>query len=318
MTAAEERLAWLQSRQSGLGGSDLGQIPSIVLAAGGDPAVDCSRWGGEWEVWHSKIHPITLDDAERDLKKVKAEISPQTMGHALESWVIDWACESKGIELVSDTQMTGLIAEFDNGSRSIRCSPDALGYYAEPGNSGALVGIEAKTSQDAPWDEVPFSYRLQAYSYMIAFGCSDVNIAACFTRHGVSGRIYHIQADWSLLVEIEAAADAWWQRHIIEGIAPKVDDTPRCSQELKRMHPRVKGADESGMRIASDDEVLLAAEIVRGQDVVKMVESDIKTHKNALRRSIGDAPGVRWGGGKAHWTAGGSLKITHYEIEDEA
>jgi predicted phage-related endonuclease len=284
------RAAWLESRRRGLGGSDVGQIPSIVRACGGDPAVDCSPWGSEWHVWASKT--------EQGPPSEQAESAEMAIGNWLEPVIIEWAAEALGGEPVDSP------ATFECGV--LAGSPDGWVQRASP---GLLEGLEAKVSADwQPWEAPPFYYLLQCRTYLI---CSDAprwHLAAYFRQANVR-RIYTIERDPEAERLLSEAAAAWWQRHIVEGHHPEVDASADCARGLAHLHPRTAGASFADFRIATDDEIQLCAGIARAESVRDELDSDIREQRNRLRRIIGDAPGLRWTGGSVRWSRN-NLKIT--------
>jgi predicted phage-related endonuclease len=283
------RAAWLESRRRGLGGSDVGQIPSIVRACGGDPAVDCSPWGSEWHVWASKI--------EEGPPSERSDSEEMAVGRWLERPILEWAAEQLGGELQVGAAVTvhygALVGSLD-GVATVAGKPH---------------GLEAKVSAGwEPWESVPFYYRLQCATYMALTDLDCWHVAAFFRQAGVR-RLYQLPREQWLENALRESAAAWWQRHIVEGHHPEVDASADCARGLAHLHPRTAGASFAGFRIATDDEIRLARQIRQLQGVADDIADDIAISLNHLRASIGDAPGIRWTGGSARWSANGNLKL---------
>jgi len=279
------RLEWLRDRQLGLGGSDLGQIPSIVAAVGGDPAVDCSPWGGEWHVWASKR-------GEPDEYEGSAQMQ---IGHWLEGPLLEWAADVAGADSV--TPMSRSVA---HPTAPLRTTPD--GMICFKGQSAWIwEGVECKVAHGyRPWDAPPLYYELQARACMAVTDVDEWHVAAFFRQVPVR-KLYTIHRDEDIERRLLDAVTTWWDRHIIEGEHPPIDDSTECSRGLRELHPREAGKSYADFRIATPNEVALCDDIVRTERVIADITADAKRQRNILRASIGDAPGLRWAGGKVRW-----------------
>lgn len=283
------RAAWLESRRRGLGGSDVGQIPSIVAACGGDPAVDCSPWGSEWHVWASKI--------EEGPPSERSDSEEMAVGRWLERPILEWAAHQLGGTL----QPEGA-AVIHYGA--LVGSVDGIALV-----DGAPRGLEAKVAAGwTPWEVVPFYYRLQCATYMALTDLDHWHVAAFFRQAGVR-RLYRLTREPWLEDALRTSAAAWWQRHVIEGQHPEIDASADCARGLADLHPRTAGASFADFAIATDEQIRLARQIRQLQGVADDIADDIAISLNLLRASIGDAPGIRWTGGSARWSANGNLKL---------
>lgn len=275
------RAAWLESRSSALGGSDVGQIPSIVAACGGDPETDCAPWASEWRVWASKV----LDVEEQ------AESADMAVGNWLEPAIIEWAAEALGGEPIDSP------ATFERGVLS--GSPDGWIQRASP---GLLEGVEAKVSADwQPWERPPFYYLLQCRTYLICTDAPRWHLACYFRRANVR-RLYTIERDPEAERLLSEAAAAWWDLRVAQRVEPEISGDPACARTLERLHPRETGASFGDFRVASDQEVAIATEAHRLDVLHRAIGRDVDALKNELRSAIGDGPGLRWTGGSVRWS----------------
>lgn len=288
---SQDRDQWLLARRAALGGSDLGQIPAIVAACGGDPSVDCSPWGSEWHVWSSKVH-----EPERSALPVNEDMQ---IGIWLETPILQWM----------HTAMGGGTMRINPGMQShptvpLQGTPDALLE-----KNGQVYGLEAKVSwASQPWEQVPLHYELQVRAYMAVFDLPAWTIGVFF-RNAPARRVYVVERDMDLEAELLEAVGVWWQKRIVLGQPPPIDDTDDCNRALNVMHPRRAGATVADFRIATPDEVRLARDVAQLEAIAKNVERDLARAKNALRAAVGDAPGIRWTGGTARWSGNNSIKI---------
>lgn len=282
------RAAWLESRRRGLGGSDVGQIPSIVAACGGDPEADCAPWGSEWHVWASKI--------EEGPPSERADSEEMAVGRWLERPILEWAAQQLGGTLQPEG---GAVVHYG----ALVGSVDGIALV-----DGAPHGLEAKVAAGwMPWEAVPFYYRLQCATYMALTDLDCWHVAAFFRQAGVR-RLYRLERELWLEDALRTSAAAWWQRHVVEGQHPEIDASADCARGLARLHPRTAGASFADFAIATDEQIRMAVQIEQLEQVADDVARDLATVRNLLRASIGDAPGLRWTGGSVRWSRN-DLKI---------
>ncbi len=275
------RSEWLQERRKTLGGSDVGQIPAIVEACGGDPSKDRSPWAGagEWRVWTRK----TFDKVERVPMTEQMKV-----GVWLEGPLLDWAFE----------QLEGLeMAQRDPGMRrhptaSLQGTPDAIARVA-----GETVGIEAKVSFDLkPWDEVPFYYQLQVRTYMAIWDLPFWDVAVFFAPCAVR-RMYRVERDLDVESRLLAAVNAWWDLRIVEGEPPEVDDSMECTAGLRAMFPTIGESHFGDLPVATEHQIALARRAKHTDDAAKDLSREARRLKNLVRESAGAPCGFRWTGG---------------------
>lgn len=297
------RLDWLQDRQKGLGGSDLGQLPLVVRAVGGDPRTDCTPFEGrgEWSVYAAK----TASRADLALAEKAGEKDEwMQWGNWLEAPLLDWAAGKLGGVVARE----GTVA-LQHRRAPLRGNPDGVVHA-----KGEALGVECKLADEwRPWDEVPLYYQLQCMAYMALTGCRFWYVAVAFTKPRIR-RLYRVDRDRDLEESMLEAVRQWWDLRIVRGVAPDVDDSAACRAALEARHPRASGASFADFRIASAEEQGLAAELENMRQVREGLDSDVRRLENRLREAIGDAPGLRWTGGSVRWSRN-RIRIRIQEIE---
>lgn len=285
------RAAWLESRRAGLGGSDVGQLPEVVAACGGDPETDCAPWASPWSVWASKVY------GPEDRQPTAA----MQTGNLLEPVVLDWACRELRAERLPTPPMARrypLIGNID-------------GVCRVP--SGVVVGLEAKVDGGWQlWERVPFYYVLQVRTYMHLFDLPAMWVCV-FHRHLPAWSAHLVKRDADIEHALVTSARQWWERHVMLGEPPEIDDSKACAAGLARHHPRTRGASVADFRVATPGEVQLARDVVHFEGLFRDAERDRGEARNLLRAAIGDDAGIRWTGGSARWSSNNRLIIKEDE-----
>lgn len=273
------RREWLEWRQGGIGGSDIAAI------------MGRHRWRTEWDVWLSKTQPITAEDLST------TSVVMQT-GNRLESAIVDFASEKLGVHIGAGGTYTTrpVVGTFLH----MRATPD--GRFRLAPNVEHL-GFEAKVAE-YPWAEVPDYYEDQCQWYMGVTGWRRWLLAAFF-RMAPDWRLYWIDYDLDRINEMIDVACSWWQRRIIDGIPPELDETASCSRGLALLHPRPEddGGREGALAVATEAEISLARDYAHTDKACKDLDAEKRRLGNQLKSAIGDRPGIRWTGGRVRWSS---------------
>lgn len=295
---------WLDWRRGGLGGSD-------VAAIRGN-----SKWSTPWDVWLAKT-----TGTDRDLSN---DADAQT-GHLLEEAVIRWAAMKLGADVLATNTR-----EQHPDEPVMRGTPDAWMSY----QGGARFGFEAKV-RDWPGDEWgpdefeanPFSHALTLLGEArIAADCKDqvawymattespIWWLAVFFRGPPEWRLYGLARDAAFESELVPEALGWWREHVELGEPPPIDDTGACSRGLRALYGGREdtGGLSSALRVATPDEVALVAEYADCDRALKRLERTRRGLANRIRAAVGDAPGLRWTGGRIRV----SSRLT-YNLEED-
>ncbi len=110
--------------------------------------------------------------------------------------------------------------------------------------------VEAKTSGmgDRPvvgqWgvegtNEIPEQYLVQVQVQMHCAKTDTAHVAAWLGHRGI--KYYRVERDQEVIDQIIAMASSWWQKHVIEGVAPSASDPPPVEvfKRLKREPSKV-------------------------------------------------------------------------------
>jgi len=271
---AEKREHWLEWRRKGIGGSD---VPAIVM--------DTPRFGSEWEVWLSKVKGV-------DSKRSGGDI---LTGNLLESAILEWACAKTGGSW------------FDGGSPMakglkhwMRGSPDAWIHHA----GKEKVGCEAKVVE-YHGDE-PLADHLWQCRWYMAVTDSPRWVLASFARKAPAWKLWTIERDFAIEVEMVEKCRAWWQKHVVAGIAPDINASHAAAVGLGHLHGTPN--DREAFRVATHDEVRDVAHYDDLAKTIARLEVDRDRLGNQLRDSIADAAGLRWTGGRLRWSRGEKMR----------
>lgn len=186
-----------------------------------------SPWSTPWEVWAS----LTGRAPET------APTPAQLLGTRLEQAVMD-AHKARVGKFVhtnyADRTKPGLTLALEDGTIWMDVHPDGIYFDGE-----LDVVVDAKTSGDAPWTELPEHYRVQAvvqaavrarYSEQVV----RAEIVAYFHRFG-EDRVYPVDYNHDLGERLLNHLERWWTRHILNDEEPPITVPPRLSVEA--VHP---------------------------------------------------------------------------------
>jgi putative phage-type endonuclease len=252
---------WVQWRKGGLGASDL---PAVL---GLDP------YRTEHELWQVKTGQVEAFNGNAKTR----------WGHRLEALGLDvWRdahpdhvyAPQANIEAYRDEQWPHLWA-----------TPDG---YVPIGDDSRDVGIEVKVT--SAWVEPPDRVKVQALVQMGLAHLERVDIVRLSFDDDPA--IFPIERDEQAITDILEAGEAWYVRHVIEGIEP-----PRLPDEVP--------ADERQQQLAADlRDVRKAIERLERQE--RAIKDDIIA--SVAGRGIITGPGFRVEVRAAHDTTRTSWK----------
>lgn len=186
---------WLAARRGGIGGSDIAALLGM------------SKWRTPLALWLDKTSDEPANDDDQ------SEI--QEWGHRLEPVLVRKFSEQHplkmlqphGEEVVAHPEHPWMLASLDGT------------VYQD----GSLAVWEAKTVDAhaaAEWadDATPDAYVLQVQWYMAVTGYADAYISALIGGNRYVER--HIERDDALIDTLITRAQAWWNRHVVDGEMP--------------------------------------------------------------------------------------------------
>lgn len=248
---------WLEARQSGIGGSDVGAIMKV-----GKPEWRQANYD---RVYISKTQPISDEMVAAQAANNSEYTGAFGRGNAWEEAIFREFAENHPELLVKHNKDSWVAEHSSVHSANI----DGLICDLDGTPSGIL---EIKTSSDArEWENgVPAGYRAQTLWYMSAFGLDHAIVAVLIDDHDY--REYRIDADPEEIARNEAGVIEFWN---------KLDDPPAASTTKA-----VKGIPKDKKKV---DQYIREAADYRQEDVAttrKRFEelSDRDTMQNAIEK----------------------------------
>ena len=162
--------------------------------------------------------------------------------------------------------------------------------------------LEIKTlrfSFKRPWgkpgtDEIPPGYASQCVWQLACMqrlnpGLDRVDLAV-FSTVSDEFRVYTIRRDVNIEERLIAFAREWYQRHIIEGEPPDIDDTEACSRGLS---VGLGGGNKSDRwENPTDEDKADARRLYDIKATIKVMQSDARAIQNRLIDRIGNKYGI--------------------------
>lgn len=204
-----DRLAWLEERRKGLGGSDIAAVAGL------------SPYGSPWSVYWDKVNPTVDDDAGEAAR----------IGTILESAIgAEWALR-QGRTVIKPQTLVIPDEEWMRGN------PDGLAA----GPEGAEV-LEVKVVGEWAWAQqwdggavVPAWYEAQCQWYMRLAGSPRAHVAVLVGGRRLEHRVVERNARAiELLVDL---GRRFWHEHVLAGVAPPPDASRAARAMLDEQYP---------------------------------------------------------------------------------
>ena len=247
-TANMSREEWLRLRKSGIGGSDAGAICGL------NP--------------YSSPMKVYQDKTSEDVSALDNESMRQ--GRDLKDYVARRFMEATGLKVRRSNMMYRsdtypfMIADVD---RLI---------------VGEDAGLECKTASAYNADkwkdgEIPLHYLMQCIHYMAVTGRSAWYIAVVIL--GQEFKYVRINRDESLISQLAAIEEAFWNQHVAPRIIPAPDGSKACDEVLEQCFHRARK--ESAIPLIGFDEKLdrrmeLLGQIAALEQEQKQIEQEVK------------------------------------------
>lgn len=262
------RSEWARARR--IGASDVAKILGV------------SPFGGPWDVW-TRLKGLDTRGPETE---------DQRRGHIWEPTVIDLYRRSTGFDVRA---VEGDPILIDGPEEWSTVSPD--GFVLDADQTGL---IEAKTDRfGGHWGEsceierwtpdaeavVRPDYALQCYAQMFGADAPFVDLVVLLPFYEL--RSFRLWRDAEVEAELVETLRAWWDRHVVAGEAPDVDDSRACTSWLSEAFRT-----PAPPRAATDREAELAARIVELQSIAKTADEERRGLCNELLASLDGAKGL--------------------------
>ena len=272
---------WLQARQWGIGGSEIGAIAGL------------SKYESRYSIWARKVHNVSSFDGNE----------ATNLGHLLEpsvalayaqqhnAAVVEWPVilRSKEFDFLS-ANVDRFIVEpsdlFPAGQVTI--------WKSEEEPSGILGLLECKTgalaSPGSPYEwfvdglSIPDGYACQGYWYMGATGLPWIEYACLLGGYGMQYR--HMDYDENTINNLINIGYEFWNSYVVPGIAPDMDGSDATDEAVKAMYPtHTPGKSvEGGAELAT-----LSAAFEAAKAATKEAEAYQKEQRAKIVALIGDA-----------------------------
>lgn len=287
------REEFLAERKQGLGGSDIGAILGL------------SPYTTPLDIWLDKTGQAPSKESNLQMR----------FGTMAEQFVADEYEQQTGNRVQKFTPMlrhteAPIIGHIDRlvipagakvASHKQEIRTDKLlecktaSAYAASGGEWGVAGS----------DMVPPAYLVQVATYMALTGCEFADLAVLFGNQEF--RVYHIKRDLELEETIVEEAAAWWQRHIIQGIAPE----PRTASEARALWPQHVAAKQVIVGVEVADAVARLADIKARK---KSIEAEESEAEGVILAAFGDAEEIVCDGKKlCTWKANKPSKKTDWQ-----
>lgn len=321
---------WLETRRSGLSGSDIAAI------------------FGEHQrlkpihVWYDKRPDLAPGDALAKLREYQRRDTERTiMGRQWERVIKTWYAAGAPLW----PHRFGRMNVFDVPTMRRRdrpwqvISPDGAGYEPEAlvklwTINGVVVpvvkpqrGMEIKThgfhgSRDLPVEEddqddedvefaLPPRLRMQPLWYQSGMEVDEWDVAALIDTH--HRRTWTLHRSTDLEADVLEEADRWWRRHVVNGIEPEADGSKVFTKHLAakfRTHddqviPRRRDVDE------------VAAEIMAVRARIKELETRESVLGQQIRAVIGGHRAVDTAVGTFTWAQNETGQVAYKAAYEE-
>jgi putative phage-type endonuclease len=254
---------WLQRRRSVIGGSDVA------------PVMGMSRFRSPWDVYMDKTGQSQDSGPDGSVKD---------RGRYLEPGVAKWFADARGMTIVPRDQYEVIIGpEPWMGASVDAFVEDASGRH----------GLEVKTARSSKgWGEsgsdvIPVDYMLQVQWYMAVCG-HDHWFSAVYFNVSDEFRWYRIARSDAALAKIVPYCRAWWEKHVVNGIAPPIDGSDGASAWIAGTFPSAEEDERPGTPGEQD----MAMELERIKVKKREIEKKEKELRNRIAASIGKSRGI--------------------------
>ncbi len=201
------------------------------------------------------------------------------MGKKLEPVIAELYAEERGVELQTAE------AKRHADLPILWSTPDRLVV-------GSPLGLECKAvlspsaAREYGDDSFPARHAVQCALGMACFDLPSWDLAALI---GVDLRVYRIERDREMEARLLALLAAWWQKHIVDGEAPKIDGSDAAAAYIESRYPKNSGR----MLEATTPEARAMLSVMRDSRLVLDAATDRYEHAaNMIRDMIADADGI--------------------------
>lgn len=254
--------AQLEQRRSFLGASE------VAAVCGLDP------WKTALDIWGVKKGLIASQGNDAT-----------EMGHLIEPVMLGWYARRRGVELEQPGTLRG-------SEPWIAATPDSL--TREPQRRNVQVKAVGRHTAHH-WDNgAPEYVQVQTQWEMMVAGVEVTDVVAliCSTEPV----IIEVRRDERAIAALLDICREWWQRHIVAGELPELDDSETARAILQALHP-----ERGGMLEAVPEFIEMVMEHERLTADAERIKGERDHLRNLIRQCIGSNQGIEWPGGRVTW-----------------
>lgn len=275
----DEKRRWLAARQQHITATDVAKIFGL------------SRFGGPIDVWLDK---------RGESPEIDQDAAPLKWGRRAEPMILQaYADEVAPLTfpaspfILSPAPDLPLFAATLDARRYDRADattglPQSFRIVDPAHLDGRPVDAKNVRHTTADWgedgtDQMPLYYATQLAVQMLVTDSDHADLAVLFG--GNDFRVYHLARDRALEASIIERCTAWWERHVVAGVAPEPDG----SAEYKRYLTRTFAAHTDVILKATPDQERLAVELTAAKEQAEIADEVVTGLENLLKAAIGEA-----------------------------
>jgi putative phage-type endonuclease len=261
-TMEQRRNGWLEERRKAIGGTDVAAILGL------------SKWSSPMQVWLNKRGMTEASD------------NPQmAWGRRLERPILEGYADHVGHPITFANPYEFLKSPV---VKVLGASLDARWADGDQRPVDAK-NIRWKNQQDfgeAGSDIIPIYYACQLAVQMHVTDTPTADLAVLFS--GQQLEVFTLYRDMEVESMILEKVEAWWERHIVQGIPPEVDGSKATTEYLTRRFQK-----NSDLILPATPEALEAAKrLAEVRARAKEVETEQARLENILKGIIGESAGI--------------------------
>ena len=271
---------WLEARQSGIGGSEIGAIAGL------------SKYESPYSIWARKVHNVNAFDGNEatDLGHLLEPSVALAYAREFHAAVVEWPVILRSkVHTFLSANVDRFIVEpsdqFPAGEVTV--------WKSETPPPGIICLLECKTgalaSPGSPSDwftdvGIPMGYSCQGYWYLAATGFDQIEYACLLGGHGMQYRTQYRDDD--IIDDLLTIAERFWNDHVLTGVPPEVDGSNSTEDAQKALYPQSveNKTVEGGAELA-----FLLAELKEAKAATSAAEDYQKGVRAKIVDIIGDA-----------------------------
>lgn len=266
-----ERAAWLEWRGHGVGASDVAGI------------VGLSPWQSPWSIWAEKVGLSAGQDETRAMR----------FGKIMEPVLRDMFKQETGLYVRGEQTWCQ-----HPDDPWMRCTVDGFVYdgqdpdednrfliHVNAATADFALGVyEAKTTSEAPWDEVPVHYQCQASWAMAITGLPTCWFGVLHMAFGRPDfRVYQFDREGDDIARLVERCRTFWFDNVVAGIAPPADGHKATADALAGAWE----VDDELFTLAGAHEQAVVSALHEMKADAKRIEAEIAQLENELKDCLG-------------------------------